>query len=327
MDQKGQNFMTQSSRALAQTWGYPRHRRFVDQVRTAATAWFRSKEMMVNSKYPYILAEWGDWPKNIILEAVAKYIGDISESQRADGLNFPLHKYVHHGLSSQAMLFNLAGPLLVRDNLLPLRRIIERRGLDWPDGGMRAMFEYVNRDIFNEDSGQPTSIDLVVLDANDRPRIFIESKFVEQEFGGCSVFGAGDCDGQNPASDTSMCYLHHIGRKYWSLMQKYGIDSGPIGKDAVCIFANYYQFFREAIFAFEHEGIFFLLCDERSPVFYSNGPKGPRGVMPFLISLLPDALKRHVSYVTVQELVAEIESLLQHEWIGEFKAKYGLASV
>jgi hypothetical protein len=317
--------MTQSSRALAQTWGYPRHRQFVDQVQNAATAWFCSQEMPVNSKYPYILAKWEYWPKNIILAEVANYIGDISESQRANGLNFPLHKYVHHGLSSQAMLFNLAGPLLVRGDLLPLRNVIERKGHEWPDGATRALFEYEDRNIFNEDSGQPTSIDLVVLDAHDRPKIFIESKFVEQEFGGCSVFGAGDCDGQNPAGDTSMCYLHHIGRKYWSLMQKYEIDTGRVGKDAACILANHYQFFREAIFAFEHGGIFLLLCDERSPVFYSDGPKGPRGVMPFLVGLLPDELQRHVSYVTVQELVAEIESLAQHEWIGEFKAKYGLA--
>lgn len=319
--------MTQSSRALAQTWGYPRHRRFVDQVRSAAVAWFRSKGVSVNPKYPYILAEWGDWPKNIILAEVAKYIGEISESQRANGLNFPLHKYVHHGLSSQAMLFNLAGPLLVRNDLLPLRNVIKRRGLDWPNGGTRAMFEYEDRNIFNEDSGQPTSIDLVVLDAHDRPRIFIESKFVEQEFGGCSVFGAGDCDGQNPAGDTSMCYLHHIGRKYWSLMQKYGIVKNHISQDAVCILANYYQFFREAIFSFEHQGLFILLCDERSPVFYTDGPNGPRGIMPFLVSLLPDKLQRHVSYVTVQELVAEIELLGQHEWTGEFKVKYDLAQV
>jgi len=327
MDKERNEFMTQSSHALAQTWGYPRHRRFVEQARSAATEWFRAKEMQVNPKYPYILAEWEDWPKNIILAEVANYIEEVAESQRAEGLNFPLHKYVHHGLSSQAMLFNLAGPLLVRRDLLPLRNVIERKELEWPDGGSRAMFEYEDRNIFNENSGQPTSIDLVVLDTCDRPKIFIESKFVEQEFGGCSVFGAGDCDGQNPAGDTSTCYLHHIGRKYWSLIQKYGIDNGSVGNDATCILANHYQFFKEAIFAFEHQGIFVLLCDERSPVFYSDGPKGPRGVMPFLLSLLPNQLQRHVSYVTVQELIAEMESLGQYEWIGEFKEKYGLASV
>lgn len=319
--------MAQSSRTLAQTWGYPSHRRFVDQVRAAAAEWFHSKGMQVSSRYPYILDKWEDWPKNIILSEVAEYIESISESQRAQGLNFPLHKYVHHGLSSQAMLFNLAGPLLVRGDLDPLRNIIERKGLKWPVGASRAMFEYEDRNVFNEDSGQPTSIDMVVLGSDDRPKIFIESKFIEQEFGGCSVFGAGDCDGQNPAGDPNMCYLHHIGRKYWSLIRKYDIDSGRICKDSVCILANHYQFFREAIFAFEHNGIFILLCDERSPVFYSDGPRGPRGVMPFLVNLLPEQLRRHVSYVTVQELMAEIESSGRHEWLGEFATKYGLASV
>lgn len=166
-----------------------------------------------------------------------------------------------------------------------------------------------------------------MLDANDHPKIIIESKFVEREFGGCSVFGAGDCDGRNPAGDLSMCYLNHIGRKYWSLMQKFGIDSKSIGEDSVCILANYYQFFREAIFAFEHQGVFLLLCDERSPVFYTDGPKGPRGVMPFLISLLPDQLKKHVLYITLQEIVAGIESLTDPEWVVEFKTKYGLTTV
>jgi len=327
MGEERASFMTQSSRALAQTWGYPRYRLFLEQVRTAATAWFRAKGRIVNSKFPYILSERRDWPYNIILDEVSDYIKDTCKSQRTLGLNFPLHKYLHHGLSSQAMLFNLVGPLLIRDDLLPLRNVIERKGLEWPGGGSRAMFEYEDRHVFNEDSGQPTSIDLVVMDAHDRPKIFIESKFVEKEFGGCSVFGAGDCDGQNPVEDTSKCYLNHIGRKYWSLIKKYGIDNGHIGKDAFCILANHYQFFREAIFAFEHQGIFILLCDERSPVFYSHGPRGPRGVMPFLVSLLPDELQRHVSYVTMQELVAEIESLGNHDWVGEFKAKYGLAMV
>jgi hypothetical protein len=274
-----------------------------------------------------VLAKWEDWPKNIILPEVASYIAAASQSQRTLGHNFPLHKYLHHGLSSQAMLFNLVGPLFLSDDFTPIRNIIGKRGVMWPDDRSRLIFEYEDRNIFNEDSGQPTSIDLVVLDANDCPKIFIESKFVEKEFGGCSVLRAGDCEGRNPMGDVSMCYLHHIGRKYWSLMQKFGIDTGSIGKDSICILANYYQFFREIVFAFEHQGVFLLLCDERSPVFYSNGPKGPRGVMPFLISLLPDQLKKHVSYITLQEVVAEIESLSDYKWIVEFKSKYGLTTV
>jgi hypothetical protein len=222
------------------------------------------------------------------------------------------------------MLFNLVGPLLIQADLQPLRNVLVSKNLDWPGEGSEAMFEYEDRSIFNEDSGQPTSIDLVVLDADGRPRVFIESKFVEQEFGGCSVFNAGDCDGQNPSNNLEMCYLHHIGRKYWSLIHKYEIDNGLIGTDSVCIMANYYQFFREALFAFEHDGFFVLLCDERSPVFFTDGPKGSRGVMPFLVGLLPRKLHKCVSYVTVQELLKAIRQTGRHAWVDEFEMKYGL---
>jgi hypothetical protein len=201
--------------------------------------WFLSRGDRVNSKYPYILANWEDWPRNMILPEVAKYIEEVSMSQREKGLNFPLHKYVHHGLSSQAMLFNLVGPLLVRNDLGPLRKLLEGKGLNWPGNGSSIMFEYEDRGIFNEDSGQPTSIDLVVLDGDGFPRIFVESKFVEQELGSCSVFAAGDCDGRNPSQDLKMCYLHHIGRRYWALIREYGIDRGLIGSDSTCIPASY----------------------------------------------------------------------------------------
>ncbi len=316
--------MSQSSRSLARSWPYPRHRKFVKEVRSSAAGWFESKGYEVSSRYSYILSDWNDWPKNIILPEVSTYIQETAESQRQDGLNFPLHKYIHHGLSSQAMLFNLVGPMLVRDDLLPLKQVLERKGVAWPGEGSKAMFEYEDRTIFNEDSGQPTSIDLVVLARNFTPKIFIESKFVESEFGGCSVFASGDCDGRNPARDQDLCYLHHIGRKYWTLMNKYRITEEVIGQDSICIFISYYQFFREALFSFEHDGIFVLLCDDRSPVFYTDGPKGARGVMPFLLCLLPDDLRKKISHVTVQELISELKSTQNHEWVYEFEQKYGL---
>lgn len=59
----------------------------------------------------------------------------------------------------------------------------------------KAQFEYEDRTVFNEDTGLPTSIDLVLFDTENRPKIFIESKLVEAEFGGCSVFKKGDCWG------------------------------------------------------------------------------------------------------------------------------------
>ena len=70
-----------------------------------------------------------------------------------------------------------------------------------------------------------------------------EAKLVEKEFGGCSAFAKGDCDGHNPAKDFNLCYLHHIGRRYWELMGKHGFLDGPLAKDSVCIMASYYQFF------------------------------------------------------------------------------------
>jgi len=279
----------------------------------------------VQEKHAYILADRDAWPNNILLPEVADYIWTAAENQRSDGRNFPLHKYVHHGLSSQAMLFNLIGPLLVRDDLAHLRAALARKGVHWPDGNGQAIFEYEDRDVFHEDSGQPTSIDLVISGSNGSPKIFIESKFVEQGFGGCSVFSAGDCDGRNPARDHDLCYLHHIGRTYWSLMKQHGLEQGSIAQDSQCVFANHYQFFRELLFALEHSGGFVLLCDQRSPVFYCEGPQGERGLMPCLLGLLPTHLRHRVGSVTGQELVAEIAESGNHDWVDDFKIKYGLA--
>jgi hypothetical protein len=305
-------------------WPYPLHRNFVRTVRTAAKNWFSARGFQTDPKYPYILAEWDNWPQNIILPEVSDYIKQIAEKQRVGGNNFPLHKYIHHGLSSQAMLFNLMGPLLIRNALDPMKNLIEKQGLQWPGLGAKAYFEYEDRAVFNESRGQPTSIDLVITSQSEKPLIFVESKFVEQEFGGCSVFENGDCDGRNPSPDLESCYLHYIGRRYWSLMQKYGLDQGAIGRDALCILSSHYQFFRELILALEKGGIFVLLSDDRSPVFRCKGPHGERGLMPLLISLLPTELKQHIAQVSVQELVAEIENSSEHGWIKDFKEKYAL---
>ena len=305
-------------------WPYPMHRNFVRTVRAAAANWFSAKGFQTDPKYPYILAEWDNWPQNIILPEVSDHIKKAAEEQRIGGNNFPLHKYIHHGLSSQAMLFNLMGPLLIKNALNPLENLIERKGLQWPGEGAKAFFEYEDRMVFNQSRGQPTSIDMVITSQSDEPLIFIESKFVEQEFGGCSVFENGDCDGRNPSKDLELCYLHSIGRRYWSLMQKYGLHHGPIGGDALCILSSHYQFFRELILALEKDGIFVLLSDDRSPVFRCQGAPGERGLMPLLISLLPAELKHRIAQVSIQELVMEIEKSGEHGWIKGFKEKYAL---
>ncbi len=177
--------MTNSSRQNAQTWPYPRHESFEKQLRKANADWFAERKYAVNHRMPYLLAQWSDWPKNILLSEVAVYI-QAEQKRRIDaGEGFPLHKYIHHGLSSQAMLFNLVGPLVVENNLAPLKRACLNSQIIWPTGEATAKFEVEDCSIFNEDTGQPTSIDLVLRGQENSGSLFIEAKLVEREFGGC----------------------------------------------------------------------------------------------------------------------------------------------
>lgn len=317
--------MTDNSRRRAQTWAYPRYGAFRASVRDAAVRWFSSRNFETDPKYPYILAKWADWPKNIILPEVAEYIRSTAEEQRSVGGNFPLHKYIHHGLSSQALLFNLVGPMLAQHNLAPLQRALESRGVPWPTSPSSAVLEYENRTIFNEDSGQPTSIDLAILPSSGGHPIFIECKFVEQEFGGCSVFAVGDCDDRNPASDFGLCYLHHIGRRYWESAAKHGLVRPPLSSEHLCAMASHYQFFRELLFALEHDGVFVLLSDDRSPVFLRKGPQGDRGLLPVLLSILPSDMRGRVVHLSIQKLLEEATLEPGNSWIPAFREKYGLA--
>lgn len=272
----------------------------------------------------YCLDRWDNWRRNIILPEVADYILQVkSECERLER-PFPLHKYIHHGLSSQALVFNLIGPLVVRNDLGLLRLAVSKRGIEWPEGRVSAQFEYEDRNVFNEDAGQPTSIDLVIKDAMERPKLFIESKLVEQEFGRCSVFSGGDCDGRNPCEDLSRCYLHHIGRRYWELLDKHHFTDS-LKQEMQCILAFHYQFFRELVFSLEKGGNFLLLSDERSPVFHCKVRNIERGLMPLLLQFVPRSYRKRVGSVSVQELVQEIKQSGRHNWIAEFEKKYGLA--
>ncbi len=185
------------------------------------------------------------------------------------------------------MLFNLVGPLIVRQDFDSLRVAFERQGIQWPEGNVTAEFEFDKRSVFNETQGQPTSIDLVLRNGTGKPKIFVEAKLVEKEFGGCSLFVGGDCDGRNPAADFSFCYLHHIGRHYWRLMEKHGFLNGPLGQNATCVMTTYYQFFREVLMAFELGGDFVLLCDRRSPTFTYGGNDAQRGIVVTIPISLP----------------------------------------
>jgi len=315
--------MIDNSRRRAKSWPYPRRIRLESELRKAAAAWFAERGFEQHTRYPFCLARRDLWPQNTIDSDVVAYVQSEIATREAQGRGFPLHDWVHHGLSSQAMLFNLVGPLIVRNDLAPLRDVFAQQGIPWPPQADRPVLEYEDRNVFNEDSGQPTSVDLVFAD-DTAPRVFVEAKLVEPEFGGCSVFRDGDCDGRNPVPDLAGCYLHHIGRRYWTVLEKHRLLEGPLGTDASCVLANHYQFFREVGLALENDGVFVLLSDERSPVFWCDGPLGERGLMAHLLKLVPGSLRHRIARVSIQQLVGAIKATGRHAWIAEFERKYAL---
>jgi len=313
-----------NSKQLARTWSFKRYKAFERELQGAAAEWFYKKGFDTHKRMSYCLKSHDIWPQNIICTDVAEYIRQENERHLGKD-SFPLHKYLHHGLSSQAMVFNLVGPLIVRKDFAPLRVAIERAGMVWPIGKVTAKFEYDDRTVFNEDSGQPTSIDLVI--SGEAKNIFIEAKLAEREFGGCSVFSGGDCDGRNPiVYGFDGCYLHHIGRKYWERMDEFGFRETVFASESICPFANYYQFFREILFSLKKCGSFILLHDERNPAFLKVSKNGKEsGLWPFLIESVPAEHTADIGRITIQQLVNAIdESGRHHDWINEFKLKYGI---
>ena len=314
-----------NSRRLARTWPYPRYSDYERGLRQAAAAWFKSKGFDVQSRYPFILDKFENWPKNIICSDVVDYIKAQREASKGREA-YALHKYIHHGLSSQAMLFNLLGPLIVRSDLESLKPAFDDVGIIWPQGEIKARFELTDRTVFNEDSGQPTSIDLAITGSD--VVLFVESKLSEKEFGGCTLFENGDCEGRNPCRiGLQNCSLHHIGRQYWNRLQEHGFLEGDMVESPICPLANYYQFFREVIFALHNKGMFVLLYDERNPAFMRQSKQGGTtlGLWPFLQSFIPDSKRDRIGAVTIQKVVAAISASGRHnDWIDEFRAKYGM---
>lgn len=220
-------------------WMYPRQKVFEGALRKSAAAWFKARGLATHPKMSYCLDSWKSWEHNIILPEVASYVKKQKTDAEENRRSFPLHKYLHHGLSSQAMAFNLVGPLIIRDDLEPLLDLLEAKGIMGHTVNVSAHFEYEDREVFEESRGQPTSVDIALKDAANNPVALIESKLVEKEFGGCSVFAEGDCPGTNPVGNLRECYLHHIGRTYWTLMGKHGLTAS-MAKDHICPFTSYY---------------------------------------------------------------------------------------
>lgn len=313
-----------NSRQLAQKWPFPRHKEFKQKLQNASAAWFKDRQFQTHPRMPYCLSKWSDWGSNIILQEIVEYIQNSKAKCENQGKPFPLHKYVHHGLSSQAMTFNLIGPQITRNDYSSLVQVLETKGVSSASRINHAYFEYEDREVFNEDAGQPTSIDVVLDDPAGNPIVFIESKLVEQEFGGCSVFSNGDCEGRNPVGREENYYLHFIGRRYWELMRKYGITASLVN-ERQCLFLAHYQFFREVLLSLEKGGTFVLLSDERSPVFHCKSDRFQRGIVPLLMEFIPAQYRNRIASISIQGLVGHLKTNERHQdWIGDFEAKYGM---
>jgi hypothetical protein len=302
-------------------WEYQQYKSFRRLQNKFASDWFAKKKFMVQEKYPFILENNSQWKENIILENVANFIEKTKNEYENKKVPFPLHKYVHHGLSSQAMLFNLLGESTLKKDICFFFLLFSYENVCIDDNS-ELLFEYSDRKIFNELQRQPTSFDFAIK--NDKGKsIFLEAKYVETEFGKCSTIEGGECDGLNPINDVNSCYLTHCGRNYWDLMNKYAL-SEPYKNSLICPFAIYYQFYRELLFAIENNGYYVILIDKRNPAFIKTNGVNERGLIPVLTSHIPEEMKSIIKIVFIQDVVKLLEKF-NYSWVEEFKNKYGLA--
>jgi len=152
--------------------------------------------------------------------------------------------------------------------------------------------------------------------------VFIEFKFTEKNFGGCSVFNNGDCDGRNPAKDFSLCYLHHIGRLYWKKMKVHGLLTKQMKNDSQCPFATLYQLYRLILFALEEKGHFLLLYDDRNPSFLVERDNIKRGLFNLVYESLPSKVQDKCHVLSVQSILPILQKHPELDWTNELKGKY-----
>lgn len=299
-------------------------KKWEEDLRRQLAEYFKSRGKLVSDRYPYIVKKNfdTDWHENIILERVWKYIEEQKKQRLEKKQSFALHKYAHHGLSSQAFLFNLLGPLVVDKRWHIFDEILRQAGIQLSTNITNARFELEDPEVFNEVKGQPTSIDLCLY-TRDEEKVFIEFKFTEKNFGGCSVFNDGDCDGRNPAKNFDLCYLHKIKKlKYWKLMQKHGLLAEQIKNDSQCLFSTLYQIYRLILFALEKNGHFLLLYDERNPSFLVERENIKRGLFNLVYESFPSKIQDKCHAFSVQSILPILQKHPELDWTNELKEKY-----
>jgi len=296
-------------------------------MKEAASAWFARRGYSTDPNSRYCLESKRKWKQNIIRSEVADYINEII-NKSAGRNSFSLHKYIHNGLSSQAMVINLFGPLVVAERFDTIRSVLVSSGIEIGDFIENAEFEYADRDVFDEKGNQPTSIDLAFNPEGGG--VFMEAKFTETEFGGCSSYSANKCDGKVPnPTNSDTCYLNKRGRRYWELLDKFGFLKIGMFQNEKCPLIEYYQFFREVLFALEKNGSFVLLYDDRNPHFKASNERDglTSRLWPTLIDSVPVQYKSRVRRISISQVLKSIDELHGPEhWISEFREKYGFAA-
>ncbi len=283
------------------------YRAYEIMLQQAAARWFSKCGIAAAPMYPFVVASAEDWAQNLLVPEVAAYL----RRERV-----ALDKYLHHGLSSQAMLYNLVGPLVVQQDYEPLAQVLAQQGLVLPTTGLTAAFEYADDRIFREaGSHQPTTLDLALVDADQRPVLFLEARLREQELGRCSRYVRGLCSAPQPAQDFTLCPLHREGYLYWDVLAKLGFLEGPLAEGEMCVLSQYLGFFREIAFALAHESSFVLLYDVRNP-------RLERELLPMLRRYVPPS--QALIAITIQALVGAIQATNRHPWIADFRQKYGM---
>jgi hypothetical protein len=290
-----------------------------EPLEASAAKWFAERpQAIVNPRAKYILADHNSWPHNLVDERLRKHVEEVR----------PRHTYVHHGLSSQALCFNLFGSLLLNNALDSLRPIVNSKGGLWPEGPYSHEFEFNDITVFNETRReQPTSWDFAIRKAGEYPFALVEVKFVETSVGACSVFARGDCNGDCPAKDFSLCYLQkEKGRKYWDVFQAQGLLTTPAFAGTICPLTIYYQFYREVTFAAARKVQMLFIYDDRNPVFGCPDSQDQSGLLPLLLRHLPPTVKDNIKLIPLRELVRSLYSDHRNrKWLASFASKYDFA--
>lgn len=301
-------------------WEYNLYSNYRKRKNKVATDWFMEKGFKVKDKYSYILDKKENWRNNILLNSVYTYIENEKANAKKDNRPFPIHGFIHHGLSSQAMLFNLFGESVINKDINLFQELFNFKDVYINDDSSIS-FEYCDRKTFNEVQQQPTSFDFAIKNKTGK-NIFLEAKLVETEFGKCTTIEKGECDGQNPINPSSLCYLTYKKRTYWDLMNKYKLQI-PYKESLICPLAVYYQFFRELIFALENNGYYVLLVDKENPAFKKGVQGNERGLIPTLTRYLPSEIKSIIKVIFIQDVLKIFEKN-NYKWIDDFKKKYGI---